>query len=65
MGTTRISNSLESGVVDKNLKVHDVNNLFCAGSSVFPTYSWVNPTMTIVALSVRLADHISRLNEQV
>ena len=64
MGTTRISNSLESGVVDKNLKVHDVNNLFCAGSSVFPTYSWVNPTMTIVALSVRLADHISRLNEQ-
>jgi choline dehydrogenase-like flavoprotein len=63
MGTTRISNSLASGVVDKNLKVHDVKNLFCAGSSVFPTYSWVNPTMTIVALSVRLADHISTLNE--
>lgn len=63
MGTTRMSTSLEFGVVDRNLKVHNVNNLFCAGSSVFPTYSWVNPTMTIVALSVRLANHISSLNE--
>jgi len=59
MGTTRMSKSKYSGVVDTNLKVHGVDNLFCAGSSVFPTYSWVNPTMTIVALSAKLADHIT------
>jgi len=58
MGTTRMSKSEATGVVDSNLKVHGVNNLYCAGSSVFPTYSWVNPTMTIVALSSRLADHL-------
>jgi choline dehydrogenase-like flavoprotein len=59
MGTTRMSKTKHSGVVDTNLKVHGVDNLFCAGSSVFPTYSWVNPTMTIVAMSARLADHIA------
>jgi len=58
MGTTRMSNNKTKGVVDKNLKVHNINNLYCAGSSVFPTFSWINPTMTIVALSLRLGDHL-------
>lgn len=54
MGTTRMSDNPVAGVVDKNLKVHGVSNLFVAGSSVFPTGGFVNPTMTIVALSIRL-----------
>lgn len=64
MGTTRISDSNDSGVVNHNLKVHGIDNLFCAGSSVFPTYSWVNPTMTIVALSIRLANHLSAIQSK-
>ena len=58
IGATRISEGPESGVVDSNCTVHGVNNLFCAGSSVFSTASWINPTITIVALSVRLAEHL-------
>ena len=57
MGTTRMSDTPENGVVDKNCKVFDVGNLYVAGSSVFPTGSHVPPTLTISALSVRLADH--------
>jgi choline dehydrogenase-like flavoprotein len=63
MGTTRMSNDSSTGVVDANLKVHGVENLYCAGSSVFPTFSWVNPTMTIVALSIRLAAHLSQVKQ--
>ena len=51
----------ESGVVDPNLKVHGIDNLYVAGSSVFPTCGTSNPTMTIVALSIRLADHLQQL----
>lgn len=58
IGTTRMSATSATGVVDENCKLHGIANLFCAGSSVFPTTSWVNPTMTIVALSVRLAAHL-------
>ena len=58
MGTTRAAVSPRSGVVDGDLKVHSVNNLFVAGSSVFTTGSHVPPTLTIVALSVRLANHL-------
>ena len=61
MGTTRMSSSPVNGVVDKNLKVHDLNNLYIAGSSVFPTGGYINPTMTIVALSMRLNNHIYNL----
>ena len=61
MGTTRMSISPKDGVVDVNCQVHGMSNLFCAGSSVFPTSSWVNPTLTILALSIRLADHLKRL----
>jgi choline dehydrogenase-like flavoprotein len=46
------------GVVDKNAKVFGMKNLYIAGASIFPTASIVNPTYTIVALSIRLADHL-------
>ncbi|MGE0666525.1 MAG: GMC oxidoreductase [Sphingomonadales bacterium] len=58
MGTTRMSNDPRKGVVDADLKVHGVGNLYVAGSSVFPSGGWANPTLTIVALSVRLAEHL-------
>lgn len=58
IGTTRMSSSPANGVVDRNCRVHGMENLYCTGSSVFPTTSWINPTMTIVALSCRLADHL-------
>lgn len=61
LGTTRMSASTEpsEGVVDQNLKVHGIDNMFVAGSSVFPTAGVSNPTTTIVTLSLRLADHIA------
>jgi choline dehydrogenase-like flavoprotein len=46
------------GVVDRNCKVHGINNLFIAGSSVFPTAGANFPTTTIVALTLRLAVHL-------
>jgi choline dehydrogenase-like flavoprotein len=61
MGTTRMSNDARSGVVDANLRVHGVSNLFVAGSSTFPTYGSSNPTLNLVALSLRLADHLRGL----
>ncbi len=60
MGTTRMSDDPKRGVVDRNCRVQGINNLFIAGSSVFPTYGVANPTLTIVALALRLADHINR-----
>ena len=60
MGTTRMSDSARQGVVDRNCRVHDCPNLFVAGSSVFPTAGYANPTLTIVALALRLADYIKR-----
>jgi choline dehydrogenase-like flavoprotein len=61
MGTTRMSASPSDGVVDLNCRVHGVGNLFVAGSSVFPSVGYANPTLTIVALAVRLADHLRAL----
>jgi choline dehydrogenase-like flavoprotein len=58
MGTTRMSADPKQGVVDANSKVHGVGNLYVAGSSVFPTYGASNPTMNLVALTLRLADHL-------
>ena len=46
------------GVVDENARVHGTSNLFIAGSSVFPRAGLANPTLTLVALAMRLADHI-------
>jgi choline dehydrogenase-like flavoprotein len=59
MGTTRMSVDPRHGVVDVNCKVHGVNNLYMAGSSVFPCAGHANPTLTIVALSLRLARHLA------
>ena len=58
MGTTRMAKDPQHGVVDTNCKVHGVRNLYIAGSSVFPTGGGINPTLTIVMLSLRLAGHI-------
>ena len=60
MGTTRMSSDPDTGVVDVNCRLHGVANLYVAGSSVFPTAGFVNPTLTIVALALRLADHLRR-----
>jgi choline dehydrogenase-like flavoprotein len=61
MGTTRMHPSPDRGVVDADGKVHGIANLFVAGSSVFPTAGFANPTLTIVALSSRLGLHLRRL----
>jgi choline dehydrogenase-like flavoprotein len=62
MGTTRMSDEPTTGVVDADCAVHGVDNLFVAGSSVFPTGGFANPTLTITHLSLRLAEHLkSRL----
>lgn len=61
MGTTRMHTDPKKGVVDENCLVHGVSNLFIAGSSVFPTVGYANPVLTLVALAVRLADHVKRL----
>jgi choline dehydrogenase-like flavoprotein len=58
MGTTRMHADPRQGVVDPDCRVHGVGNLFIAGSSVFPTGGYANPTLTIVALAIRLADHL-------
>jgi choline dehydrogenase-like flavoprotein len=58
MGTTRMSADPAQGVVDPDLKVHDTANLYITGSSVFPTSGIANPTLTILALTMRLADHL-------
>lgn len=58
MGTTRMADDPRQGVVDRDCRVHGVSNLFVAGSSVFPTGGFATPTFTIVALALRLADHL-------
>lgn len=60
LGTTRMHDDPKQGVVDKNCRVHGVGNLFMAGSSVFSTSGFANPTFTITALAARLADHLKR-----
>ncbi len=60
MGTTRMSSDPRRGVVDADARVHGLANLFVAGSSVFPTSGCANPTLTLVALAVRLARHLRR-----
>ena len=58
MGTTRMASGPREGVVDADCRVHGSDNLFIAGSSVFPTTGNANPTLTIVALALRLSDHL-------
>ena len=63
MGTTRMHVDPRQGVADANLRVHGVSNLFVAGSSVFPTYGAANPTLNLLALVLRLADHLKGLRQ--
>jgi choline dehydrogenase-like flavoprotein len=58
IGTTRMSQDSSEGVVNEDCRAHGVYNLYFAGCSVFPTGGHANPTLTIVALSIRLADHL-------
>ena len=60
IGTTRMADDERQGVVDADCRVHNVENLYLAGSSVFPTSANINPTLTLVALAVRLADHLKQ-----
>lgn len=58
LGTTRMGDDPRESVVDRHGRVHGVDNVYLAGGSVFPTSGCANPTYTIVALSIRLADHL-------
>jgi choline dehydrogenase-like flavoprotein len=60
MGTTRMHVDPRRGVVDGNCRVHGMDNLYVAGASVFPTAGAASPTYSIVALAIRLADHLKR-----
>jgi choline dehydrogenase-like flavoprotein len=57
-GTTRMSNDRRRGVVNSDCQVHGIAGLYVAGASVFPTSGHANPTLMLVALAIRLADHI-------
>ena len=61
IGTTRMSDNPGTGVVDRDAKVHGLANLYIAGSSVFPTGGHANPTLTIVAHTLLLADHLKEV----
>jgi choline dehydrogenase-like flavoprotein len=60
IGTTRMSADPTQGVVDGNCKVHGVSNLYIASSAVFPTGGYANPTLTILAIAIRLADQVKQ-----
>ena len=60
LGTTRMGQNPSTSVVDRDCRVHGYANLFVAGSSVFPTGGYANPTLTIVALAQRLGERLAR-----
>lgn len=60
IGTARMGTDPRTSVVNADCRLHDVANLYVAGSAVFPTSSQANPTLTIVAMALRLADHLKR-----
>jgi len=59
IGTTRMADDPRKGVTTRHGQVHGIDNLYVVGSSTFPTSGWANPTLTIVALALRTADHLS------
>ncbi|MGH2793920.1 MAG: GMC oxidoreductase, partial [Actinomycetota bacterium] len=63
IGTTRMGTDPKSSVVDPECRVHGIENLYIAGSSVFPTGGAANPTLTIMALAARIADRVRRSSE--
>ena len=60
LGGTGLGKNKNTSVVDPDLRLHNNKNLFVTGSSVFPTSGYTNPTFTIIQLSLRLGDHISK-----
>jgi hypothetical protein len=64
IGTTRMAAAATDGVVDADCRVHGTENLFCAGSSVFPRAGHCNPTLNLVALALRLADHLDAVADR-
>ncbi len=60
IGTARMGNDPRSSVVNGDCRVHGVENLYVVGSAVFPTSSQANPTLTIVAFALRLAEHLKK-----
>ena len=58
MGTTRMHRDPSQGVVDANCKVHGIGNLYLTGSSTFTTAGVSNPTLTVIAMAIRLSDHL-------
>lgn len=63
MGTTRMGDDPSTSVVDRDCRVHGIANLYVAGSSLFPTSGYANPTLTIVALALRLGDHLGAVQQ--
>jgi choline dehydrogenase-like flavoprotein len=64
LGSTRMYDDPRKGVVDAQCRVHGMNNLYIAGGSVFTTGSFANPTLTIIALGIRLADHLKAISRE-
>jgi choline dehydrogenase-like flavoprotein len=64
LGTTRMHGDPRGGVVDADGRVHGTRNLYVTGTSVFPTGGYINPTLSVVALGIRLGDHLRRAIEQ-
>jgi len=62
-GTTRMGRSAKDSVVNEQCQSHDHDNLYIIGGSVFPAMGTANPTLTIAALSIRLADYIKRVEK--
>jgi choline dehydrogenase-like flavoprotein len=60
MGTTRMSEDPKQGVVDSTCKVHGISNLYVAGSSSYVTAGAVNPTLTLIAMAIRLTDYLKQ-----
>jgi choline dehydrogenase-like flavoprotein len=59
VSTCRMSGSESDGVVDGDLRVHGTENVFVCSNGVFPNVTAVNPTLTVAALAVRLAEHLT------
>ena len=58
-GTLRMHEEPQQGVVNAQGRVHGIENLFCVGAAVFPTAGFANPMLTVLALALRLADHLA------
>jgi choline dehydrogenase-like flavoprotein len=65
IGTARMSESLSAGVVNTDCRVHHVENLYVAGCAIFPASGQANPMLSLVAMALRLVEHLeTRLDDQ-